>query len=69
MNIAICIPRHTLNNVKGILPEIKKKFMLENVDLVCNQCFDRLKSSEQWYVKSQVIYGTKNKLLNNKSVP
>jgi hypothetical protein len=60
---------HKLNSVKGILPEIKKKFMLENVDIVCNQCFVRLKTSEQWYVKSQIIYGSKKKLLNSKTTP
>ena len=60
---------HSLSNVSGLLPEIKEKFMLKNVEHVCDQCFTKFKVAEQWHVKSQIIYSTQRKALIKKMMP
>jgi hypothetical protein len=52
-----------LNKVSGLFPEIKEKFMLDNVENVCKPCFIQFKAAEQWHVKSQIIYSAQRKFL------
>ena len=59
---------HPLNKVNGLLPEIKEKFMLKNVEHVCESCFSKFKTSEQWHVKSQIIYSSQRRILHHKAV-
>lgn len=58
----------SLKRVRGILPEIKEKFMLENVEYTCDSCFSRFKSAEQWFVKFQIIYNNQNKIHSPKDI-
>ena len=59
---------HSLHKVSGLLPEIKDKFMLDNVENVCDPCFVKFKTAEQWHVKSQIIYSAQNKMLQKKKI-
>lgn len=55
---------HLLNKVSGLLPEIKEKFMLKNVENVCERCFTKFKTAEQWHVKSQIIYSSQRRVFH-----
>ncbi|GMT49224.1 MAG: hypothetical protein IEMM0008_0763 [bacterium] len=60
---------HSLKRVTGLLREIKSKYMLSNVEHVCDPCFSKFKAAEQWHVKSHIIYNSSQKILSpNKSL-
>ncbi len=54
---------HSLNKTNGVLPIIKAKYMLDNVEYVCHHCYNKFKSAEQWYYKTKLIYND-SKVLN-----
>ncbi len=57
---------HSLQKINNLIPEIKKKFMLNNVEFVCSHCYEKFKMAEQWHVKTQIIYSAKNREISKK---